>query len=174
MRTQRGFSLLELIVVVIIISLLLVVAIDRLIGLQEKAERTAMENVIGTLKSAVGIKVAEHIVKQKVRRLYRLVGTNPMDQLAELPKNYLGVLDRPDANTLENGNWYFDASQGVLVYLVRHREHFQGGRDNPPRIRFQIRPVYADLNRDGRFDPRRDRIEGLRLAPVDSYRWKFK
>lgn len=174
MTAQRGFSLLELIVVIIVISLLLVVAIDRLIGLQEKAERAAMQNVIGTLKSAIGIKVADHIVKHKVRQLHRLVGSNPMDQLAELPKNYLGVLQQPDANTLEDGNWYFDAGQGVLIYLVRHREYFKGGKDKPPRIRFRIRPVYTDLNRDGRFSPGRDRIEGLRLVPIDDYRWKFE
>lgn len=173
MTANRGFSLLELVIVIVIISVLIVVAISRLIALQEAAERASMESVVGTLRSAIGIRVATHIVKQNIPGLRRLVSTNPMDQLAQLPKNYLGVFDRPDPNTLEDGNWYFDRDKGILVYLVRSKVRFKGGKDNPPRARFRIRPVFTDRNRNGRYDPGRERIEGLSLSPVEPYTWKF-
>ncbi|OGI38280.1 MAG: hypothetical protein A2140_07375, partial [Candidatus Muproteobacteria bacterium RBG_16_62_13] len=119
-RESRGFSLLELVIVVVIISVLLTVAISRLLALQVDAERVAMETVAGTLRSAIGMKVAEHIVNQDVPGLVRLVGTNPMDRLAELPGNYLGVQDGVNPATLADGNWYYDRRDGTLVYLVRN------------------------------------------------------
>lgn len=168
---SRGFSLLELVIVIVIISVLLAVAISRLLALQVDAERVAMETVAGVIRSAIGIKIAEHIVNQDVPGLARLVGSNPMDRLAELPGNYLGVQDGVNPATLADGNWYYDRREGTLVYLVRNTGFFRGGLDNPPRVRFAIRLVYADRNGNGTFDPGIDRIEGLKLAPLEPYQW---
>ncbi len=168
---SRGFSLLELVIVIVIISVLLAVAISRLLALQVDAERVAMETVAGVIRSAIGIKIAEHIVNQDVPGLARLVGSNPMDRLAELPGNYLGVQDGVNPATLADGNWYYDRREGMLVYLVRNTGFFRGGLDNPPRARFAIRLVYSDRNGNGVFDPGIDRIEGLRLAPLEPYQW---
>ncbi|MEK6771157.1 MAG: prepilin-type N-terminal cleavage/methylation domain-containing protein [Pseudomonadota bacterium] len=168
---SRGFSLLELVIVIVIISVLLAVAISRLLALQVDAERVAMETVAGVIRSAIGIKIAEHIVNQDVPGLARLAGSNPMDRLAEVPGNYLGVQDGVNPATLADGNWYYDRREGVLVYLVRNTGFFRGGLDNPPRARFAIRLVYSDRNGNGVFDPGIDRIEGLRLAPLEPYQW---
>ena len=167
----RGFSLLELVVVIVIISTLLVFAVSRLIGLQVDAERVAMESVLGSLRSAIGIKVAEQIVKQDIAGLPRFEGGNPMDRLAEVPRNYLGEQDGVDPATLEDGNWYFDTRSRSLVYLVRNKGFFTGGLQNPARARFAIRLVYADRNGNGVFDSGVDAIEGLRLAVLEPYSW---
>lgn len=169
-RLVRGFSLLELVVVIVIVSILLTVAISRLLALQVDAERVAMETVAGTLRSAVGIKVAEHIVRQDIAGLKDLEGSNPMDRLAELPGNYLGELDGPDPSRLEDGNWYFDTRSRVLVYLVRNKGFFTSELGGS-RAGFAIRLVYADTNRNGVFDPGVDSIEGLRLVAVAPYAW---
>jgi general secretion pathway protein G len=164
--------LLELVIVIVIISVLLTVAISRLLALQVDAERVAMESVAGALRSAIGIKVAENIVRQDVPGLRSLEGSNPMDRLAEVPGNYLGVRDGADPATLDDGNWYFEAREGALVYLVRNRAYFTGGASDPPRARFAIRLVYSDRNGNGLYEPGVDRIEGLRLAPLEPYAWK--
>jgi prepilin-type N-terminal cleavage/methylation domain-containing protein len=166
-----GFSLLELVIVIVIISVLMVLAISRLMALQVDAERVTMETVTGTLRSAIGIKIAESIVKMQVADLAALESSNPMDLLAETPRNYLGERDRVDPATLEDGNWYFDKQAKVLVYLVRHKGFFTGGLSNPPRARFALRLVYSDKNGNGVFDPGVDAIEGLRLSPVEKYSW---
>lgn len=170
-RRQAGFSLLELVVVIVIICVLLVIAISRLLALQVDAERVSMQTVLGTLRSAIGMHVAEHIVRDKVGELATLAGTNPMDRLAELPSNYLGVLDGVSPAGLENGNWYFDKRDGVLVYLARNKGYFASPLQDPPRVRFAIQLVYADANGNGAFDRGVDRIEGLRLSALEAYRW---
>ncbi len=168
---ERGFTLLELTVVVIIVSFLAVIAIARLLAILADAERVTMESVVGTLRSALGMAVAEAIVHQDLRGLEALQGSNPMQRLAEVPPNYLVALEHPEPTNLEDGNWYFDKPAGELVYLVRHKEYFSGGAGNPPRARFAVRLVYADRNGNGRYDSGVDSVEGLRLAPVEPYEW---
>ncbi len=136
-----GFSLLELVIVIVIISVLLVLAISRLLALMVDAERVTMESVAGTLRSAIGMKVAEGIVKSKVPELRAFEGGNPMALLAETPRNYLGELDGTDPARLEDGNWYFDKRDKTLVYLVRNKGFFVGGQPSPPRARFALRLV---------------------------------
>jgi len=167
-----GFSLVELVVVIVIISILFVIAISRLIALQVDAERVVMESTVGAIRSGLGIKVAESIVKQKVAALPAYENNNPMSVLAEVPKNYLGELAEADPPTLEKGSWYFDLSTRTLVYLVDNTGYFSGGVDDPPRVRFKIRLVYTDANRNGVYDSGVDAIEGLRLAAVEPYQWK--
>ena len=48
----KGFSLFELVVVLTIIGVLIAIAIDKLPAWQEQAERSAMQNVAGSLNSA--------------------------------------------------------------------------------------------------------------------------
>lgn len=167
-----GFSLFELLVVVVIISILFVVAISRLISLQVDAERVVMESTVGAIRSGLGIKVAESIVRQNVAGLPAYEDRNPMNLLAEVPKNYLGELEGADLHSLEKGSWYFDLPSRTLVYLVDNTGYFSGGVDDPPRVRFKIRLVYTDANGNGAYDSGVDAIEGLRLATMEPYQWK--
>lgn len=169
--TWGGFSLLELVVVIIIISVLMVLAIQRLLSLQVDAERVVMESVVGTLRSAIGIKVAEKIVRQNISDLATLENGNPMNLLAETPSNYIGELTGADPFTLVSGSWYFDSDDHVLVYIVDNTGYFSGGMADPSRARFRMRLVYTDKNNNGSYDSGVDSIEGLRLAPLESYRW---
>ncbi len=170
-RGDHGFSLLELVAVIVVISFLLVIAISRLLALQVDAERVAMQTVLGTLRSAIGMKVAKSIVRNEVSGLRALVGGNPMDRLAELPSNYLGELKNVDPAQQQAGNWYFDSAAKTLVYLVRNKGHFTGGSPGTPRARFAIELVFADKNSNGVFDRRVDSIQGLRLSALEPYRW---
>lgn len=167
----RGFTLLELTVVIIIVSFLAVIAIARLLAIQVDAERVSMETVVGTLRSALGMTVAESIVRHNLPDLQALERSNPMERLAETPNNYLGAFDHPDPAGLEDGHWYFDKNAGELVYLVRNKAYFSGGAADPARARFAVRLVYRERNGNGRYDVGVDTIEGLRLAPVEPYKW---
>jgi general secretion pathway protein G len=165
-RHSRGFSLLELAVVVSIIAVLATVALARLWALQVDAERVAMEQVLGILRSAIGMKVAESVVRNRVASIADLEGSNPMDLLAETPGNYLGVLNGANPASIDRGNWYFDATDRVLVYRVRNEANFTSALGAPARARFMVRVV--------RGVPERGRpalIEGVRLAPLESYKW---
>lgn len=169
-RLAQGFSYLEFVIVVAMISVLLGIAISRLLALQVEAERAALDNTVGALRSAIGIKVADYLAKGNLNALRSLEKSNPMDRLAEVPKNYLGEVD--DTTTVvEEGNWYFDTRSRYLVYRVRSTSYFSSPLGPPARARFVVRLVYDDVNGNRVFDPGKDTVAGLQLAPVEPYTW---
>lgn len=165
-RRGSGFSLLELVVVIAIISVLLVLAITRLWPLQVEAERVAMEQVLGSLRSALGIKVADYFVRDDVAGVRSLTGTNPMDRLSEVPRNYLGALSGANPDSIEGGSWYFDVPGKVLVYRVRNQDYFRGGVGPPAQARFKIQVVYEERGRGGK-----NEVAGVTLVALEPYTW---
>lgn len=160
-RAAAGFSLLELVVVIAIIALLATVGLGRLWAVSVDAERAAMEQVLGSLRSAIGMKVANHLVRNDWQGLRALEASNPMDQLAEVPGNYLGTLASPDAAAIEAGRWYFDGGSRTLVYRVRHAGSFISTLPGPARARFKVEVVYGEGGVP----------QGARLAAAESYAW---
>lgn len=172
MRGERGFSLLELLIVIVIVSVLGLVAIDRLLRLRFEAERAGVESVIGALKSALYIEFAAAAARGQSERMAEAAGTNPMLRLAERPATYAGEFFGPDAATFAPGSWYFDTRDGTLVYVVRFPEQFVSELSGAPRLRFAVEPDYDDLDRNGRFDSGRDPVRGLTLRGLDRFYWK--
>ena len=168
---EFGFTLLELVVVIGIICFLAVVALDRYYRLLIDVERTSMEHNLGVMRSAINMQVADRYVKGDMAGIAKLVDSNPMDHLAEIPANYLGTIDTADLQNLadlERGSWIFDAGSQTLIYLVRNRMYFQSVLEEPERARFKIFPVYSD-RRDG--EQVRQYLSGLRLQPLEPYQW---
>ena len=60
-RQQSGFTLIELIIVIVILGALSVVALPRFLDLQEQAEQGATDGVAGALSSAFAINYAASI-----------------------------------------------------------------------------------------------------------------
>ncbi len=168
---RAGFTLLELLVVICIVAVLALHLNRRLQLLQVDAEHAAVEHVVGTLRSAVALEVASHVLRGEPASLRVLLDTNPMDRLAERPGNYLGELDAPDPTTVPGGQWYFDRGERVLIYRVRHGEFVETPLPGPSRIRFKYRLLTADSTPDGEFEPHGQEIRGLTLTAVEPYRW---
>jgi general secretion pathway protein G len=171
-RGERGFSLLELLIVIVIVSVLLVVAIDRLLVLRFEAERTTVQTVIGAMKSALYIEFAAAAARGELKRMDTATGSNPMAHLAERPEAYIGEFYGPDPAVFEPGIWYFDLRDRALVYVVRFPQQFVSPLAGPPRLRLRVEPDYEDIDRNGRFDPGRDPVRGLKLVPLEPFFWK--
>ncbi len=165
---QRGFTFLELVVVVSIISILGVVALNYYYKLMVDVERTSMERDLGVMRSAIGIQVAGHFVSGNMAGLEKLVDSNPMDLLAEKPSNYLGVISHYKVEEIEKGSWFYDSGARTLIYMVRNQLYFETELENPVRARFKIFPVYSDRERKG---GTKKYISGLTLKGLEQYRW---
>lgn len=135
---QGGFSLLELAIVVSIIGILAGMLLSRVDLFQDKAEIAAMENVVGTLRSALSMKASQLLVQGKKAELSKLTTINPMDLLAQKPANYAGEYYSPQKVKISPGNWYFDRKQFLLVYITRTGATFQVAKPRQFRYRIEL------------------------------------
>ena len=169
---HRGFTLLELVVVIFVISWLGLFAIDRIFALRIAAEQASVKQVVGIIKSALGLEVAQLALEGKMSSVAKLNKTNPIELLAQKPNNYIGEKTDSD-HIIEPGVWYFDKKQKALIYNVRYSETFITSLKGLPRIRHHIKLVYNDRNKNNRFDARYDSIAGLDLFPIEKFSWNI-
>jgi hypothetical protein len=108
----------------------------------------------------------------RLARLDTAAGSNPMPLLTEKPETYAGEFFGADPALFEPGTWYFDTRDRALVYVLRFPERFVSPLSGPPRARVRVDPDYDDLDRNGRFDPGRDPVRGLKLVPMEPFYWK--
>jgi prepilin-type N-terminal cleavage/methylation domain-containing protein len=172
-RPARGFSLLELLIVIVIVAVLFAVAVDRMLRLRLEAERVMVEGMLTNLRSALYIEFAGAAVRGRPgAAAAAATGSNPMRLLAERPGTYAGEYAAADPEAVAAGSWYFDTAARQLVYIVRFPEQFETSLAGRPRARWRVEPDFDDLDGDGRFDAARDAPRGLRLVPVEPYRWR--
>jgi len=161
-------------VVIVIVSVLAAIATDRLLKLRFEAERVTVESIVGAMRSALYIDFAAAAASGQTERIDTAGGSNPMLRLSGKPAGYAGEFYGPDPAVFEPGSWYFDTRDRAIVYIVRFPERFVTGLNGPPRARFTVEPDYDDIDRNGRFDPGRDPVLGLRLVPLEPYSWRGK
>ncbi len=170
-RQARGFSLLELVVVVCAVAILAGFALDRLLPLVGRAQRAAFLQVRSELSSALLLEAAERITDGEAARLPELAATNPMTLLLTPPANYVGSMKWPDEAEVPRASWYYDEQRGRLGYRVGRYTRFAPGTGPAELIELEVAFVYQDRDGDGVFDAAGDRFDGLRLAPVHAYDW---
>jgi prepilin-type N-terminal cleavage/methylation domain-containing protein len=170
-RHARGFSLLELIVVVCAVAILAGVALERILPLVGRAQRAAFLQVRSDLSSALLLEAADRITRGEAVTLSGLAATNPMTLLLEPPANYVGSLEWPAEAEIPRASWYYDERLGRLGYRVGRHTRFAAGDGPAELIELEVAFLYQDRDADGVFDAAGDRFDGLRLVPVHAYDW---
>ncbi len=131
-KQQSGFTLIELIVVMVIVGLMAAVAVPKFINMTEKAEAASVKNVLGSVRSALSIKVASGLVNGDNISDWVYNGSNPLnamdDLLAEKPETYLGVTGNQPASA--TGKWWdrsTSATDHWLMYKFKNTSLITGG-----------------------------------------------
>jgi prepilin-type N-terminal cleavage/methylation domain-containing protein len=171
MQRSRGFTLIELVVVVIIVGIMIGLALDRLLPLIGRAQRAAYLEVRADLQTALILEAADRITRGESATLPELAAGNPMRWLLRAPTNYLGSFRWPEPDSLPRAVWYFDEHAGALVYRVGRYTRFEPKNGPGDRIELKVAFVYADRDANGSYDAAVDRFDGLSLEPVHAYEW---
>jgi prepilin-type N-terminal cleavage/methylation domain-containing protein len=163
---ERGFSILELVVVIVIFSALITALLNRFHHFQELAERAAMESTVRLVKTGLQIRLAELILANQQAEAVTLEIQDPMRWLEPKPGNYGGEYRDPP----ERGTWYFDARARQLVYVVNTGTRLELDSAAPDRkeIRFQARLLKDRIRAGGATV---ESVTGVTVAPVRPYRW---
>ncbi|HEY8100803.1 MAG TPA: type II secretion system protein [Burkholderiaceae bacterium] len=169
-RRLSGFSLLELMVAVMIISIAGIVLLNRLSYYQEMAEKADMEYTISALKSALRMRMASLMIDGRAQEIRSLALENPMDWLEKKPANYLTLqLPRDPRFTLE-GNWYFDSANRVLAYQPKHNNYFQPDSSGQKRIRLQVTYLRNEAVPANDNHPNRP-TDSVAVTLIEPYKW---
>lgn len=164
-ESQRGILLFEIVLVVILISLLFLIALERLLPLRGQAEEAAVVASVGAMQSALGMHVAERVLHEGIESLGAFERSNPVELMSRPPGGYIGALPTVDAQQLQGGQWAFARDRGVLVYRVRYPQYFSGGLMDPPRAEWRIGLQYDDA------DGARQALRGVVLEPLAEADW---
>ena len=155
LRGLPGTLLLRSLLVVILVSILAALFLDRADRLSEQVQQTARQQTIGQLNALLGLRLLKAASEGRLDQLARFDGANPFRLLAQEggyqpPKTYRGEIG--NEGQARRPGWYFDTRRRLLRW-------FDGQRWLPEA--WQLRLRYRDIDGDGRFDPDRDVLEGL-------------
>jgi len=171
-RSNRGFTLLELVVVMILVGILFSVAAWRLLPLRGDAEAAHVATTIGTLRSALGLSLADHVLRGQYQALQTLDGSNPMDLMLETPERYAGIVSGRDIGRVPPGHWYFIEESGLLGYRVRFPHYLLDSPADPVHLHWRVVMAF-DASTDAAAPEQTSgpRPIGLRLVPQQTHPW---
>jgi hypothetical protein len=167
---QRGIGVLEAVVAAIMISLLIVIFFGRVLKISATIEREAMQQTVNQINSYVNIESLTLLIKNDQAKLAVWDGGNPMLLLPVPPLQYKGSYIEPDPLEIAPGSWFFNESDGLLIYRINHIDQFGGGRAIPERVRFRLKATFEDTNNNSQRDDN-ERYTGLRFESLDAYEW---
>jgi len=166
MNRQRGFTLLELIVVIAVVIILASVVLPKFVGLMQQAEVSAVQGMVGQMRSALSLQMSRGLYRGDDLAAWAADGSRPLypmhDLLLDPPETYLGVLSASD----RRGCWYDDKNSHELVYVLRDDELVVGGSETPATLRWKIRVIRGPLSAG-----EQDTLIGLVLQPSSATRW---
>ena len=165
----RGFSLLELVVVIALIGIMLVIALWKLTGYVREAERVAVLTLEGEIRNVLVLEMAKRILNPDGPTVLALAHSNPMELMLETPINYLGELDQHATRTAPARHWFFDTDMKRLVYRSggELNDKVQARQD----ISYDIRIAFGDRDGDGDYSAAHDRLLGVRLHRQGGEGW---
>lgn len=169
-KAASGFSSFEFVIVCALFGVLGAVLLDRLAYYQEVAEKAYFEYTVSALRNALRTHVATLMVEGRFQDSLLLAGQNPMSLLESMPDNYLGESPPLTPERFVTGNWYFDAGNGTLVYLVKTGRSFESANRSNKTVRIAMvrvgaQGMIAEANGSGVGD-------GIALRVVEPYTWR--
>lgn len=121
--------LLEFCVLAAVIAVCGVVLLRVVAGVQQEAERLAVELTIRNINSGMELQQADRIMAGRENTLGELMAQNPVSWLRTPPDGYVGE-GRCDERLLE-GQWAWDVSRKTLNYRPKQANWLGGQAGNP-------------------------------------------
>ena len=166
-KLSKGFTLLELIIVICISVILIATFLNRVLFYQEQAEKWTMIEVVNATQSALHMQELTLLIKGEDLKIAELAKENPINWLDPEPNNYVGEFFDPAPDAVGSGNWAFDLKTHELIYIPEHTGHlsFEGKEKKWIRFRIKFGQVGAPEASE------KGGQAGISFGPVEPYHW---
>jgi type II secretory pathway pseudopilin PulG len=165
-QRQIAFTLIELSLVIVVISVIGIVAADRLHYYQELAEKVAIDATLASVNMGLRIQLAVLTASNRRNIASSLEHENPLRWLEQLPSNYGGEY-QPSPRS---GNWYFAKDTSELVYVPRNASYLRWEQPAAAagELRFAARVRYDEMEATaGTLKV----PSGISIVTLTAYRW---
>jgi hypothetical protein len=162
---------------VCLISVLLVYLSNALEREMARAEEAMFKTVLAEINAMLIVKTAEKISQNKKGDVKNFVNHNPMNWMKTTPVNYSGIVEGrtfdEEFTDVTPGHWFFSRTEKAIVYRVINTGMVEiKGTDKPEFIGFRVVLDYIDNNQNAQFDEHKERLIGLKLQPLQEYKWR--
>lgn len=157
LRSHGGFTLIELVVIIVVLGILAAIAIPKLFSVTQEAEKASVDNMVSTLESSLAAYTAKQFVAGGSIAVH-----NPFDDLSNTPTNYKGENDPVTIVNTPNGYWSWRSSGNWIMY--NPKSSITGGWLNGGErfIIYQVQPVLDGTD-----------TVGLKLATTGAYTYTW-
>lgn len=138
---QAGFTLFELLGIILLVSVLSLLLYDRFLGYQALAEKTVMEMTVINMRSGLQWRVGELMIEGRADKMASLLDENPIKWLVAPPPNYIGAFQNPEQHPIPGNAWYFDTRRHELIYRQGRDSIFTADPGHAMRLRFRVTAV---------------------------------
>lgn len=125
-RRARGITWIEFAVALLVIAMVATLLLGALRQAEKQAERRVYELTVANVRSGLRLATADLMMRDRLRDLPGLAGSNPVSLLQKPPEGYVG--ERNDGAGVAPGQWYFDRRSRQLVYRFRDEGMPREGR----------------------------------------------
>lgn len=165
-RKDKGFTLLELVVSLLVIVILYGVLSVRLGGVAESAERAAMYGMLGQIRQQINLRMASFYIEGSPHQVKYLLQENPFSWISPSAKQYAGEIGEEADQKLLEGRWYYDSRSKQLIYRVQRNKHLKIEGDEQRNLKFVLK-----LNGNAADNLKQGTVYSIKIQSVTPFVW---